>query len=137
MPAEGKTILVVEDDQEMLYILSRTLAVGGFNVLWARDAGDALLLLERYSRRIDLMLVDVVLPGLSGPALVEKAAATHPELRVLYVSAYDDETVRSHGLDPDEAPFMPKPYDPVDLVRVVRMMLEEPRSRPWRLGDTF
>jgi two-component system, cell cycle sensor histidine kinase and response regulator CckA len=124
MSAEGKTILVVEDDQETLHMLSRSLAVGGFNVLWARDASDALQLLDRYWKPIDLMLADVVLPGLSGPELTQRARERHPELLVVYVSAYDMETVRSHGVDPTQVPFLPKPYDPIHLIRFVREILD-------------
>jgi two-component system, cell cycle sensor histidine kinase and response regulator CckA len=76
-----------------------------------------LLLLERYRRLIDLLLVDVVLPSLSGPELAARAKDQYPELLILYVSAYDQESVRLHGVDPDQMPFLPKPYEPSHLVQ--------------------
>ena len=104
-------------------MLSRALAVGGYSVLWARDAADALMMLERHQGVVDMMLVDVVLPGTSGPELVEQATRMHPGLRALYISAYDEETVRGHGVDPEEVPFVAKPYEPGDLVDRVNEVL--------------
>lgn len=116
--------MVVEDDQETLNVISRTLAAGGFDVVWARNAEDALQLLSRHHRKVELLLSDVVLPDLSGPALVARAAELYPDLRVVYVSAYDLETIRSHGVDPALSPFLPKPYEPAELLRVVAQALE-------------
>lgn len=121
---EGRAVLVVEDDQETLNVISRTLASGGFDVAWARNADDALQLLGRHHRKIELLLADVVLPDLSGPALVTRAMELYPDLRVVYVSAYDLDTIRAHGVEPDLVPFLPKPYEPSDLLRVVTQALQ-------------
>lgn len=121
---EGRTVLVVEDDQETLNVISRTLAAGGFDVIWARNSEHALRLLSRHHRKIELLLTDVVLPDLSGPALVAQATEVYPELRVVYVSAYDLETIRAHGVEPERVPFLPKPYEPAELVRIVTGALE-------------
>jgi two-component system, cell cycle sensor histidine kinase and response regulator CckA len=119
----GSTVLVVEDDQETLFMVSKTLAAGGYDVLWARDAAEALRSLSRREGAIGLILTDVVLPGLSGPKLVEQAQGTHPGIRAIYISAYDLEAVRNHGVDPDKVPFLPKPYEPAELLRMVREAL--------------
>lgn len=116
-------ILVVEDSEELLNILSRSLAASGYEVLWARDGADALKLLTRDERPIAAMVVDVVLPGMSGPELVEAVRREHPTAEAVYVSAFDAETVRSHGIDPDHVPFLPKPYDQDQLLRVVQEAL--------------
>jgi two-component system, cell cycle sensor histidine kinase and response regulator CckA len=118
----------VEDDQEVLNVLSRTLAAGGYDVIWARNAADTLKLLTRHDRPVVLGIVDVVLPGMSGPELVERLRREHPDLKAIYVSAYDKETVRSRGVDPDQRTFLPKPYDPKGLLDLVNEVLGEEAS---------
>jgi two-component system cell cycle sensor histidine kinase/response regulator CckA len=125
MAMKGTTVLVVEDDEETLNVLSRTLAAGGYDVIWARNGADTLKVLTRHEGPIALMILDVVLPGMSAPEVVEKVRKKHPEAGAIYVSAYDDETVRSHGVDPDTMPFLPKPYEAEDLLDVVREELPE------------
>ncbi|MEX2374556.1 MAG: response regulator, partial [Dehalococcoidia bacterium] len=121
--AKGQTVLVVEDDEETLNVLSRTLASGGLDVIWARDGADTLKLLTRHDGPISLMVVDVVLPGMAAPELVEEVRRVHPKAGAIYVSAYDVATVRSHGVDPDTMPFLPKPCEPRDLLRIVQEAL--------------
>lgn len=116
---------MVEDDEALLNVLSRALAAGGHDVIWARNGADALKLLTREEEPIAAIVVDVVLPGMSGPELVEQVARKYPGARAVYVSAYDVETVRSHGVDPDTMPFLPKPCEPADLVRLVSEVLDE------------
>ncbi|MBW3628796.1 MAG: response regulator [Gemmatimonadetes bacterium] len=123
MSAVGRRILVVEDDEETLNILSRTLAAGGHDVFWARNAPDALKLLARRDPPIALIITDVVLPGTSGPELVEQIREFHPDVAAIYVSAYDTDTVRSHGVDPNTMAFLPKPTEPRDLLRFVEAAL--------------
>ena len=117
------TVLVVEDDEETLSIISRTLAAGGFEVLWARDRADTVKLLDRHGRRIDVVVADVVLPDCTATELVEEVVARYPSARCVYVSAFDEDTVRQHGINPDEVPFMPKPCEPADLLDLVRRTL--------------
>lgn len=124
MATKGRTVLVVEDDEEMLNVLSRTLAAGGYDVIWARNGADTLKLLTRHDTPIALMILDVVLPGMSAPEVVEEVTRKHPGAGAIYVSAYDDETVRSHGVDPDTMAFLPKPYEAEDLLRTVKEALE-------------
>lgn len=123
MTAPGQRLLAVEDNEELLNILARSLAAGGYDVLWARNGADALTLLTRDDYPIALVIVDVVLPGMSGPELVEKVLVTHPGASAIYVSAYDDDTVRSHGVDPTTMPFLSKPYEPEALLRKVEEVL--------------
>jgi DNA-binding response OmpR family regulator len=123
MASAGSRLLVVDDSEELLNILSRELAASGYEVAWARNGEDALKLLTRDERPIALMIVDVVLPGMSGPELAEQVRGSHPEAGVMYLSAYDKQTVRSHGVDPDVVPFLSKPYEAEELLSVVKAAL--------------
>lgn len=117
--AGRRKVLVVEDDEEMVNIVARTLAAGGYDVIWARDGSDALKLLTEQDQQIALIVTDVVLPGMSGPELVAKVSEHHPTAAVIYVSAYDEDAVRGHGVNPDTMAFLPKPYEPDDLLRMI------------------
>ena len=117
---------MVEDHEETLNFLSRALAAGGYDVLWARNSGDALKLVRKHDRRIDVVVTDVVLPDTVAVELVKKIKGRYPALRAIYVSAYDEETVRSHGVDPDRVPFLSKPFEPSDLVNVIHETLDRP-----------
>jgi len=125
MGPTARTLLVVEDDEETLNLYSRALAGGGYEVVWARSGADTLKLLTRGDTQIALMIVDVVLPGMSGPALVDEVRKIQPDVGAVYVSAYDIVEVKAHGVDPEEVPFLPKPFDTVDLLRAVGEALGE------------
>jgi PAS domain S-box-containing protein len=117
------TILIVEDDRGLLQLAHRILRAAGYTVLTASNAGEALLLLERHVGPVDLMLTDVVMPGIGGPALAARLAAAHPAMKVLYTSGYTDDTVLRHGVLAGTAHFIGKPYSPQDLTRKVRDLL--------------
>ena len=123
MPDRKPTVLVVEDDDETLNVLSRTLTAAGYDVVWARNGPQTLNLLTWHEDPISLMILDVVLPDTTGPELARKINREHPEARVIYVSAHDAETVRSYGVDPRIVPFLSK-IDVADhLLRKVKELL--------------
>lgn len=119
MSEVGRTILVVEDDHETLNVISRTLAAGGYDVVWARNGVETLKLLTRVDQRVGLMIVDVVLPGMSGPELVKRVRKENPGISSIFVSAHDSNTVSSHGVDLTKDAFLAKPYEPRELIRLV------------------
>ena len=121
--AKGSTILVIEDDEETLNVLCRTLAAGGYDVMWARNGEDTMKLLTRHVGPISLVVTDVVLPGMSGKDVMDSVCSEHPEALSLFVSAYDEETVREKGVDPETMRFLPKPYEPDALLTVVKETL--------------
>jgi signal transduction histidine kinase len=113
-----ETILLVEDETIVRNLVREVLQLGGYNVLEAEDPVDARLICERFEGRIDLMVTDVVMPVMSGLELAEYLAPMRPEMKVLYMSGYTDET-----LDPSMA-FLPKPFTPDDLAQRVRELLD-------------
>jgi FixJ family two-component response regulator len=93
-------------------------------VLEGRSGNEALALCDRHPGRIDLLLTDVVMPGLSGPALAARLAATRGGMRVIYMSGYTDRAFSQQGfLDPG-TPFLEKPFALEALLRKVREVLD-------------
>ena len=112
-------ILVVEDDDATRYAMVRTLAAAGYEVAEAKDYRDALPILED-KRRVDLLLVDLVTPGVNGFALARMAHLRHRDLKVVYVTGYDNVPVQEAM-----GPILQKPVMPDTLVTTIREALSE------------
>jgi two-component system cell cycle sensor histidine kinase/response regulator CckA len=87
----AKTILLVEDDVTTLLVLRRMLERLGYRVLIAEDGAKALKVYEEHGDKIDLLLTDVVMPGLSGPKLAERVRLSRPQIPVLFISGFVDQ----------------------------------------------
>jgi two-component system, cell cycle sensor histidine kinase and response regulator CckA len=121
----SETILIAEDDGAVLRLAADVLARYGYAVLQARDGTEALSIVQQHSGVIDLLLTDVVMPGLSGRDLAERVAIICPTIRVLYSSGYIPSTIA--GITGHAgAALLPKPYPPLTLVRTVREVLDAP-----------
>ncbi len=116
-------ILFVEDDESIRTLGTRTLRRYGFTVLAARHAAEALQLAENRERRIDLLLTDIVMPGLSGRELAARLLESRVDLKVLYTSGYTDNVVALRDIQVNGPGFMRKPYSPESLARKVRALL--------------
>jgi two-component system cell cycle sensor histidine kinase/response regulator CckA len=128
MPAGDETILLVEDDEGAHELARRVLGSLGYTLLEARNGPEALRLAADYRDTLHLLLTDVVLPGMSGKALAEQLARSHPGLKTLFMSGYTDNAIAHHGvLDPGTA-FLQKPFGPVELARKVRAVLDAPST---------
>lgn len=121
----NKTILVVEDEPDLLDIIQELLIMGGFNVLSADSAASALEIWEKKSSEIDLVLTDITLPdGTTGVALGEKLRVVSPALRIIYTSGHCPDTVAMRYAMPPGASFLQKPFHPKILVETVQKCLD-------------
>jgi PAS domain S-box-containing protein len=125
MSARGtETLIVVEDDTALRHLTQRVLESAGFTVLVAASGTDALQLLERHDGLVDLMLTDVVMPGMKGPELAARAVDVRPLMKVLYTSGYTDHAIVRHGILDTGRFFISKPYATGELTRKVREILD-------------
>ncbi len=120
IPAGLETVLLAEDEPAVRELIRRTLTSAGYVVVAAADGDQALALLEQHVGKIDLLLTDLVMPGLSGKQLAERVRELRPGVRVLYMSGYVNRDVPSQGALDDGWTLLPKPFTRDDLLRCVR-----------------
>jgi two-component system, cell cycle sensor histidine kinase and response regulator CckA len=127
VPCGSETVLLVEDEHVVRSLVRRVLVSQGYTVLEARSGEQALGLATGHEGPIDLLLTDVVMPGLSGRALAAELVIQRPQLRVLYVSGYTEDAVMLQGIRHEQVAFLQKPFGPATLARKVRETIDEPR----------
>jgi len=119
----SQTILIVEDEAALLEVTHQSLDAVGYTVLAALGPVEAIRISESHPGPIHLMVTDVIMPGMSGAQLASRLSVPRPEMKVLYVSGYTDDTIVRHGvLDPGLA-FLQKPFSPKTLARKVGEVL--------------
>jgi hypothetical protein len=126
VPPRGRTILLVEDEAPLRKLVRRILESQRHRVLEAECAASAMELLETHSGRIDLLLTDLVLPGLSDKGLAETLSRQRPQMRVLYMSGYSDEIVEQHGMLDEGIVFLAKPFGAQELTDKLNEALAAP-----------
>ncbi|GID33259.1 ATP-binding protein [Paractinoplanes brasiliensis] len=120
----GETLLVVDDEPGLRDVAGRILSGAGYRVIAAEGGPQALALAARHEGAIDLLLSDVVMPGMLGKDLAERLVTVRPDTRVLYMSGYAQPVLHSEGtLDPGVA-LLEKPFTADDLLRAVRRRLD-------------
>lgn len=119
----SETILVVDDEPEILAVIRHSLESMGYTVLATPSVGEALRLVEAGGKKIDLMLTDVVMPGMSGHGLAAKVQAADPRIRVLFMSGYTDSMLEERGVSRTHANFISKPLSPGELAIKIRKVL--------------
>ncbi len=124
-----ETILLVEDSGPVRRLVERMLSRKGYTVLVAESATAALRHCSRHEGPIDLLLTDVVLPRISGPEIARQARELRPELRVLFMSGFTDETLTQHGLSSLEPELLAKPFSSSTVLARVRQRLDDPTPR--------
>jgi signal transduction histidine kinase/CheY-like chemotaxis protein len=120
--AGGETILLAEDEGQVRSLARMILARRGYRVLEASSPDEALQLAREHGE-IDLLLTDIVMPGMSGPDLAREITARQPGIRVLYMSGYADDNVMRHDILNAQAAFLQKPFTASSLHRKVREAL--------------
>jgi two-component system cell cycle sensor histidine kinase/response regulator CckA len=123
----NEQILLVEDEAGVRRVARRALELHGYRVSEASDGPSAMLLAE--SIEIDMVVTDVMMPGMIGPVLVRNLRRNRPDLPALFMSGHTDEILRDGLLDPS-TPFLPKPFTPVQLAQKVREVLDGAGSGP-------
>lgn len=111
-------VLLVEDEPTVRSVAERALARHGYTVVTADNGEDALAILER-GDTFELLISDVVMPGMDGPTMVAEARKTHPDLKILFMSGYAEEQLRN-SIDLDNVNFLPKPFSVTDLAEAAR-----------------
>lgn len=124
-PSGSESVLVVEDDQAVRLFTESVLHAAGYQVLSAASGSEALTVARGHQGPLQLLITDVVMPGLDGQALAEQFRGVRPEGRVLFTSGYTLESVSRRGIAIPAARFIQKPYSPAALCRHVRTALDE------------
>jgi CheY-like chemotaxis protein len=121
-----RTILLVEDDEPLRKLVSQILNRTGYTVVSASNGEEALRLIDSPEHTgIDLLVSDVVMPGIGGKALAEKLEARLPDLKVLFISGYPDEAVVHHGVLDEGVAYLQKPFSPKAIIQKVQEVLAE------------
>jgi CheY-like chemotaxis protein len=119
----AETILVVEDDDAVRRMTREFLKIKGYTVIEARGATEAIQVMENRGNQIDLVVTDVLMPGMKGRELVERLNELRSDLKVLYMSAYTEDAAINIGVLSPGTEFIEKPFSPDELAARVRQVL--------------
>jgi len=125
-PGGSETVLVVEDEEAVRHLVCRVLRGKGYRVLGAPNAESALLLAGSTPAPIDLLVTDMVMPGMGGTTLAAELTAVRPAMRVLFITGYAPEAVERRDQLPDASGLLEKPFSADQLARRVRQILAAP-----------
>jgi signal transduction histidine kinase len=120
-----ETVLLVEDEDGVRGLAILALQNQGYHVLSAGSGAEALRVVQKQAGGIDMLVTDLVMPGMSGRDLAEMLLPLYPKMKVLFSSGYTDDVVVRHGLLTEKASFLQKPYTPLSLARKIREILDK------------
>ncbi|HEY6097510.1 MAG TPA: PAS domain S-box protein, partial [Candidatus Deferrimicrobium sp.] len=121
----AETVLLVEDEKTVRNMCATALDALGYKVLQASNGEEAIAVSRGYGGRIDLLLTDVVMPGMNGGELAKQLILHRPGMRVLFTSGYTEDVIVHHGVLNDEISFLGKPYSPSLLAKKIREVLDK------------
>ena len=122
---EGPVVLLVEDEDGVRRLMQRLLEREGYQLFSARNGEDAEEIARVYEGGIDLLVTDVVMPGLSGPQLADRLRPRHPAMRVLFVSGYRHDALDQKGLVGPGVQILTKPFPSTQFIRQVQTLLKQ------------
>jgi len=128
----SETVLVVEDDEQLLHVAQRALEARGYTVLAAGRGDAAIALARRHNGPIHVLLTDVTIPDMDGRRLAAAIRADRQDVRLLYMSGYADQAIVHHGLLDASVAYLPKPFTTEAIARRVREVLDAPAPLPQR-----
>ena len=121
----NETVLIVEDENAVLDLMMKVLQQHGYQVLLASSSEDALNMVNDHKEPIDILLTDVVLPGMNGRELAEKMTQLKPEINVIYMSGYTNQVIGNQGILDESTDYIQKPFSPFFLLKKVREVLDK------------
>jgi CheY-like chemotaxis protein len=124
LPHGTETILLAEDEPSLRLLMARVLRTQGYTVLEAADGNEALALAQANGAKIQLLITDVIMPGLSGKMLAEWLGQVNPAIRVLFISGYINNNAVRDAMSKPGTFFLQKPFNPLDLTKKVRAAIE-------------
>jgi PAS domain S-box-containing protein len=122
--AGWETVLVVEDQQSVRGFVRNLLMLNGYRVLEAADGSEAMDICRQHPGEIQLVVTDLVMPGMSGRVLAERLAKEQPKVKILYMSGYTDDSVVHTGVAQAGLAFLQKPFSPTTFTHKVREVLD-------------
>jgi two-component system cell cycle sensor histidine kinase/response regulator CckA len=138
-PSKGgtETLLIVEDEPSLKNLARSVLEQQGYKVLSASTGHDGLRAArEHKGAPIALVVTDVIMPAMGGKMMADELVADHPNLKILFMSGYTDDTIAHHGMLDPGVELLLKPYTPAALVRRVRELLDKPSKTPHEAEKT-
>ena len=120
----SETVLAVDDDPTMLELVEELLTPMGYQVLSAASGEEALEMMASQERKIDLLLTDVMLPGIKGQDLAKQLLLSCPDVNVLFMSGYLCPSMAHKGSETRFEAFIQKPFAPNSLLRKMRKLLD-------------
>jgi two-component system cell cycle sensor histidine kinase/response regulator CckA len=121
-----ETILLAEDDNYVLRLLVEMLQSLGYQTISATDGEEALRVANEFQGRIDLLLTDVIMPGLNGRELADQLQEKRPEVKVIFMSGYTADAIAHFKIWNERETFLQKPLPPSRMLKVIRQMLDSP-----------
>jgi CheY-like chemotaxis protein len=123
-PSRGPTVLLVEDEEAVRRLARRFLEAGGYRTIEAANAAEALAICETRGEEVQVLVTDLIMPGMNGRELADRIRANWPDVRVVFMSGYAAESLgRSFAVDPS-IPFLQKPFTRDELVAGVQTALQ-------------
>ena len=130
-PEGGATILLVDDECAIRNSTAEALKQGGYNILEATEGPEAIQIVEQYTEgKVDVLVTDVIMPGMGGKHLAEKITEARPGIRTIFVSGYGEESLLSQGLLEPGSPFVQKPINLTILTNAINDIMLHGAQKP-------